>query len=421
MPGYPDAVLSTAAADLAAGEATRAEEALRGLLADRRAGPTDRARAHTLLGDVLDRAARYGEAFDAYAAGNELTRQMNARFAQPSVLEYTRGLSTTFTALSARWRPAAPAPAAAAAAAGEPADHVLLMGFPRSGTTLLEVILDGHPKVASLEEHELFTEGVLQFLNNPGNLDSLCAAGDSELAPLRAAYWQRVRAAGIEVSGKLFLDKHPLNTLKLPLIARLFPQAKILFVRRDPRDVVLSCFRRRFRMNPAMYQMLTLPGAAQFYDAVMDFAARVRAPLGLAWCDVSYEGLMADFAAETQRICRFAGLDWSAGMSEFATRVQSRESATPEHRTAGARPGSLRHRPLAPLQRSARAGCGDSGALGRSDRDRLAGGPALPPRTYLVRCARKLRWKGVVIRYEPSEARRIVFSAPACGGPPASR
>src|SRR5205823_7949719 len=66
------------------------------------------------------------------------------------------------------------------------------------------------------------------------------------------------------------------NTLKLPLIARLFPRAKILFACRDPRDVVLSCFRRRFRMNPAMYQMLTLDGAAHFYDAVMDFAERAR-------------------------------------------------------------------------------------------------------------------------------------------------
>ena len=88
-------------------------------------------------------------------------------------------------------------------------------------------------------------------------LEPLLRASEEELESLRAAYWRRVRAGGAEVAGKLFLDKHPLNTLKLPLIARLFPSAKILFARRDPRDVVLSCFRRRFRMNPAMYQMLT--------------------------------------------------------------------------------------------------------------------------------------------------------------------
>ncbi len=113
--------------------------------------------------------------------------------------------------------------------------------------------------MVSLEEHDLFTEGVLRYLHDPRTLGPLLRASEEELESLRAAYWRRVRAGGAQVAGKVFLDKHPLNTLKLPLIARLFPQAKILFARRDPRDVVLSCFRRRFRMNPAMYQMLT-PG-----------------------------------------------------------------------------------------------------------------------------------------------------------------
>ena len=68
--------------------------------------------------------------------------------------------------------------------------------------------------------------------------------------------------AGIDVAGKVFVDKHPLNTLKLPLIARLFPHAKILFACRDPRDVMLSCFRHRFQMSAPIYELL--------------YAARVR-------------------------------------------------------------------------------------------------------------------------------------------------
>jgi tetratricopeptide (TPR) repeat protein len=325
VPGFPDAVLSLASADLAGGAAARAESALRALLADPRAGPTDRARASGLLGDVLDAQARYGEAFSAYAAGNELTRQAQRRFERSDMLGFTRALTARFAALAPAWA-ATPTPALPA---GGAADHVLLMGFPRSGTTLLEVILDGHPRVASLDEHELLTEGVQTFLANPGALDKLAAASEAELTPLRAAYWQRVRAGGVEVGGKVFVDKHPLNTLKLPLIARLFPRAKIIFMRRDPRDVVLSCFRRRFRMNPAMYQMLTLAGAAQFYDAVMEFAARVQPVLGLTWSEVRYEELMADFAPQTRRICEFLGLEWTPGLSEFAARVQSREHATP--------------------------------------------------------------------------------------------
>jgi tetratricopeptide (TPR) repeat protein len=327
VPGFPDGVLSLAAAELADGVTEQAEKLLRGLLADPRSGASDRARAQGLLGDVLDTAGRYGEAFAAYSTCNEAMRQIHRRFALgSSILAYTHALTAALSAAAPQW----PARASATAPPTDAASgHVFLIGFPRSGTTFLEVVLDGHPRVVSLEEHELLTDGVLKFMSEPLGLAPLASASDEELQPLRAAYWQRVRNAGVEVTGKVFLDKHPLNTLKLPLIARLFPQAKILFVRRDPRDVVLSCFRRRFRMNPAMYQMLTLTGAAQFYDAVMDFSARARPLLGLDWLDLRYERVMADFAAETRAICTFIGLEWTASMGEFADRVQGRERATP--------------------------------------------------------------------------------------------
>jgi tetratricopeptide (TPR) repeat protein len=326
FPGYPDAVLSLAAAELAAGATERAEKLLRELLADSRAGASDKARAQGLLGDVLDARCRYREAFDAYSACNDALRQIYKRYgAGTSLLEYTRSLTTAWSQVSGLWRPTTPPERKPA----EPRSHVLLIGFPRSGTTLLEVVLDGHKDLVSLEEHELLTEGVLRFMREPLDLGALAHADEAELVALRAAYWERVQMGGAQVAGKVFLDKHPLNTLKLPLIARLFPCAKILFLRRDPRDVVLSCFRRRFRMNPAMHQMLTLGGAARFYDAVMDFAERTRPVLGLKWHDLRYEHLMKDFPGQMRGVCEFIGLEWNADMQAFSTRVQARERATP--------------------------------------------------------------------------------------------
>jgi hypothetical protein len=169
----------------------------------------------------------------------------------------------------------------------------------------------------------------MQFMREPLNLQPLARADETQLRELRAAYWERVREAGIDVAGKIFVDKHPLHTLKLPLIARLFPQAKVLFACRDPRDVVLSCFRRRFKMNAAMYELLTLPGAAAFYDAVMGFAEQVRPVLNLQWRVVRYESLVADLAGEMREICEFLGLEWQPGMADFGARVQAREHATP--------------------------------------------------------------------------------------------
>jgi Flp pilus assembly protein TadD len=327
VPNFPDAVISLAAAELAAGTAARAEALLRELLADPRVAPLDKARAYGLLGDVLDAGGHYPEAFAAYTTCNEALRTIHRRFAsETGVLTYTRSLAAAMRATDPRRWTRGPAPEPTA---GDPAGHVFLLGFPRSGTTLLEVALDGHPRVASLEEHELLTEGVLRFMREPLNLEPLLAADERQLDALRAAYWNQVRQAGADPAGKVFVDKYPLNTLKLPLIARLFPRAKILFACRDPRDAVLGCFRRRFSMNPAMYQLLTLPGAAAFYDAVMGFAEQVQPVLGLDWRVVRYESLVTEFARETREICEFIGLEWVAGLDDFVTRARMREHATP--------------------------------------------------------------------------------------------
>jgi tetratricopeptide (TPR) repeat protein len=327
VPNFPDAVISLATAELAGGEPARADALVRQLLADSRVSATDRARAQGLLGDVLDAGGRYSEAFAAYTACNEALRQIHRRFASGTgVLDYTHLLAAAMRSIRERnWAVSPLSELTAADALG----HVFLVGFPRSGTTLLEVVLDGHPSVVSLDEHELLTEGVRRFMSEPVNLDALAVADEAELRGLRTAYWHRVRAAGIGTAGKVFVDKYPMNTLKLPLIARLFPHAKILFARRDPREVVLACFRRRFRMNAAVYELLTLSGAAALYDAVMDFAEEMHPVFGANWHVVRYETLTADFAQQTRAICEFLGLEWIDGLDDFAGRARESERTTP--------------------------------------------------------------------------------------------
>jgi tetratricopeptide (TPR) repeat protein len=327
VPNFPDAVLSLAAAELAGGGTARAESLIRQLLADARVAPSDRARAQGLLGDVLDTSGHYTEAFAAYTACNQALRHAHRRFAGgTSLLAYSQLLIKAMRRTQAQdWAVRSVPEQAQGGAAG----HVFLLGFPRSGTTLLEVVLDGHPRVASLDEHELLIDAARRYMSEPLNLEPLVHADEAELARLRAAYWQRVRRVGIETAGKVFVDKYPMNTLKLPLIAKLFPGAKILFACRDPRDVVLACFRRRFKMNAAMYELLTLPGAAAFYDAVMEFAETWPPLMGERWQVVRYESLMADFAKETRAICAFIGLEWIDGMDNFGQRARTREHATP--------------------------------------------------------------------------------------------
>ncbi len=328
LPGHPDAVITLAAAELGEREVGRAEARLRALLSDARLAPLERAYATGLLGDVLDARSLPHEAFAAYASCNaQLQKAYAARFSEnPSALEYAEALTRHFK------RPAPPATPAAEslpAPTREPADHVFLLGFPRSGTTLIEVVLEGHPNVISLEENELLIDGVREFMRTGADLDRLMRADASALEPLRAAYWRHAAKAGVEVTGKVFLDKHPLNTLKLPLIARLFPRAKILFACRDPRDVVLSCFRHRFQMSAPFYQMLCLEGAARYYDAVMALAVCLTGALKLNMCLVRHEDVVNDFKREMKRICTYLDLDWVAAMGDFALRTQTRAVLTP--------------------------------------------------------------------------------------------
>ena len=325
VPGFPDAILCLAAAELAGGDPASAESRLRRLINDSRVGEADRARATGLLADVFDATGRYELAFEAYGVCNAAIRQIHQRFASSNLLGYVRGLTAALEKLDPDRRIARHEAPPSAAAAG----HVFLLGFPRTGTTLVEVVLDGNPRIVSLEEHELLTDGVLAFMREPLNFDALTRADEPALNALREAYWQRARSAGINVTDKVFVDKHPLNSLKLPLIAQLFPHAKILFAVRDPRDVILSCFRRRFQMNPSMYELLTVTGAAAFYAATMQFAYAAKQALSLKWHEVRYERLVTDFEREMRAICDTLGVEWMDSMGQFAQRVQDREHATP--------------------------------------------------------------------------------------------
>ena len=328
LPDYPDAQLSLAAADLGEQDPLTAETRLRALLSRADLSAEQRALAGGLLGDALDAQGRMPEAFAAYTESNAVQREAYAgRFASasPSALQYALELAEYLRdGQRTPWRAAAPASAPAPAAG-----HIFVLGFLRSGTSLLEVILEGHPQVVSVEESESLIDAVRQYMQRPQDLAALLRAPPSAYEALRAAYWRRVAQAGADVAGRIFVDKNPLNTLKLPLIARLFPQAKIVFACRDPRDIVLSCFRHRFRMSAPIYELLTLEGAARYYDAVMRVLMECTRMLPLDMCLVRHEDVVTGFAREMRRVCDFLGLEWDPAMGDFALRTRDREALTP--------------------------------------------------------------------------------------------
>lgn len=319
-PALPEAMMSLAEVELADGALGRAEARARAVLAATTLSASQRAHAHGLLGDILDGAGRCEEAFAAYGDCNAALRQLNAgRFA--SALEYVQSMAAWWERAAQSHTPRRRTPVARAAAA----KHVFVLGFLRSGTTLLGAVLEGHPRVAALQEEDCLLDGAQEFLRRPEDLERLAHAPAATLERLRAAYWRRVAAAGVEVTGKVFVDCCALNSLKLPLIARLFPGAKILFSCRDPRDLVLSCFTHRFAMSAPAYELLTLEGAARYHVAVTQLVIRLTQLLALDVCLVRHEDMVSGFAREMVRQCEFLGLDWHPAMADFALRAGTRE------------------------------------------------------------------------------------------------
>lgn len=324
-PELTEAQVSLAAAEFADGELGRAEKRLRGVLDERALSVPDRVHVQGLLGDVLDAACRYDEAFEAYTACNEvLLRRHAGRYA--SALQYARELGAwveNSCARDGRWgRPAA-------AGTSPPWKHIFVLGFPRSGATLIDLALEGHPQVACVDGTELLRESVQEFMQRPQDLERLFAAPPATLDWLRAAYWRRIAAAGVDPQGRVVVDTCALNSLKLPLIARLFPGAKILFACRDPRDLVVSCFRQRFAMSAPTYELLTLEGAAAYYVAVTEVFIRLTNTLGLDVCLVRHEDMVSAFGREMARLCEFLGIAWHPAMGDFALRSRERGEPVP--------------------------------------------------------------------------------------------
>jgi tetratricopeptide (TPR) repeat protein len=323
--------MALASADLQqSGGTDEAANLLAGLSRDPRLTPVNRSIAFGLIGDLLDRQGRAGEAFAAYAASNAELKALNAgRFESPGIetaLAQVRRLTAWFeTADRHPWREAPEARPRAA----DPRAHIFLVGFPRSGTTLLENVLAAHPAVVSLEEKDCLELVSAPYLGSNQGLERLAAISPGEARRQREAYWSRVREFAVEPRGKVFIDKMPLASVQLPVIAKLFPNARLLFARRDPRDVVLSCFRRRFGMNPAMYQLLTFDGAVAYYAAVMRLSELYRDLLPLPEHIVRYESLVEDFEGTALKACAFLGLDWNQDLLEFAAKARTRGISTP--------------------------------------------------------------------------------------------
>ena len=195
------------------------------------------------------------------------------------------------------------------------ASPIFIVGFPRSGTTLLEQVLDAHPLLQSMDEQPFLVRALGEVTDRgiryPTELGKLTP---SDLDSLRCGYWDRARKKVSLLPGQRLVDKNPLNMVLLPLMRRMFPNAHFILAVRHPCDVLLSCYLQDFRAPELALLCRDLPTLANAYSRAFEFwysQAPLLRPLSY---ELSYEQFAADFATQARKLADFLQLPWHEAM-----------------------------------------------------------------------------------------------------------
>jgi tetratricopeptide (TPR) repeat protein len=312
---------------------SQAEITLRRLLAKPVSEPDIMAEAWAELAQLRDRSGDYDGAMEAVIYGKQLMLPRDAAERKTSdfiLARFEKMYETLRPSDLRRW----------AEQSHENASHpglILLTGFPRSGTTLLEQVLDGHPQVVSSEERDIMGFEVFPALvasvGDRTSLHDVLDRASLELLKQQQGLYFKFNAAwvGKPLEDRLLLDKNPGSTLLLPIFLRVFPQFKTLFAIRDPRDVILSCFMLHLPLNPLSVNFLTLERAARKYALDMSAWLKLREMFPVPWLEVRYEDLVADLPAQTRRALGFLNIPWDPAVLKFHEHAQSKPVLSPTY------------------------------------------------------------------------------------------
>ncbi|HXR03873.1 MAG TPA: sulfotransferase [Verrucomicrobiae bacterium] len=314
-----------------AGHWESAEKKLRRFLSESGMDVESRASGCYELGGVLDAQKRYDDAMGAWLEAKKLLRPYAGRETERLQRIQAR-TSETEKMISAdilhQWFDFG--------AQLQPARRfALLCGHPRSGTTLLEQVLDSHGDILSLEESFVFDEEASQPLrrNFPEEtpvLTVLASATADRLRQSRADYFHFAeKILGEAVGGRLLLDKNPALNPAIPAVVRIFPEAKFLVALRDPRDVCLSCFMQPLDINIVSSAYLSLEGTVTQYASAMGLWRAMQPRLKNPAIEIRYEELVNDPESVSRRVLDFLGVNWDERVLRFHEHARNKVVRSP--------------------------------------------------------------------------------------------
>jgi hypothetical protein len=214
-----------------------------------------------------------------------------------------------------------------------PQRTALLTGFPRSGTTLLEQLLDAHPDLVSSEERDLIGREMFHSIAHRRGTTPLLEV-INELSTDEIQFQRRRYFAGMEyllgepIGGRMHLDKNPSYNLTIPLVLRVFSEARLIIALRDPRDVVLSCYLRYLPVNNVSVRFLDVERTAERYALDMAAWLKFRELVDVPWCEVRYEDTVANAEREARRALDTLGLAWDNQVLNYRQRLLDAKQVT---------------------------------------------------------------------------------------------
>lgn len=194
---------------------------------------------------------------------------------------------------------------------------VFIIGFPRSGTTLLDTLLRGHPSIRVAEEADAVGVMVNRLSGDSDErLQTLANLQDRDVEGLRRTYFDALARHARPEDGVMPVDRFALNTVYAGEIHRIFPEARFILMLRHPADCVLSCFMQTFYETPANASFFTLEDSAHLYDRVFGLWRQYTGLLQLNVLQVKYEDLVTDAETTCRQILDFLEMPWHPGILE---------------------------------------------------------------------------------------------------------
>ena len=258
-------------------------------------------RRHQLLAELSDRVGDSDRAFKEFTAMNQVAISLARPLDGPTYHEQLKAIAANLAPdRVAAWRQIEDVP--------QPSSPIFIVGFPRSGTTLLDTLLMNVPRLHVLEELPAFFRSTASVGLDEAGLSDIEA---SDVSAIRRRYAEEVMKLSPHPPGRIIVDKHPLQMTRIATIRRIFPDARIVLVERHPCDAVLSCYMANFQMNVAMRSFTDLMETARVYDAAFDIWEKGLALFpDLRVTRVRYERLVTDTASELRPLMAALELPW---------------------------------------------------------------------------------------------------------------